>query len=131
MPTKSIILTASIFGVIAVIMGAMGAHALKALLTENALDSFLTGARYNMFHAITLLALAGNGSFIHQKWLNLAVRLIITGTILFSGSIYLLSTKDITGLNQLSILGPVTPIGGVLLILGWLFIGVGVIKNKN
>jgi uncharacterized membrane protein YgdD (TMEM256/DUF423 family) len=131
MGTKSIILTASIFGAFAVIMGAMGAHALKALLTENSLDSFLTGARYNMFHAITLLAISGNKNYIQEKWMNLAVKLIIIGTILFSGSIYLLSTKEISDLDQLSILGPITPVGGVLLILGWLSIGVGVIKKKN
>lgn len=131
MHTKSIILSASILGAIAVIMGAMGAHALKAVLSESALESYLTGARYNMFHAIVLLAIAGNEKFISKKWQSLAVKFILIGTVMFSGSIYLLSTKEATGLDQLSFLGPITPIGGVLLILGWLFLGVGAIKNDK
>jgi len=131
MRTKSIILSASILGAIAVIMGAMGAHALKALLSENALESYLTGARYNMFHAIVILAVAGNKKYIQKKWQSLAVKFILIGTALFSGSIYLLSTKEITGLDQLSFLGPITPIGGVLLILGWAFLGIGAVRNSK
>lgn len=129
MQPKSIIITAAIFGVISVIMGAMGAHALKAVLEPESLSSYLTGAKYNMYHAIALLAIAANSQYLESKWMKNGVLLIIAGTILFSGSIYLLSTSSITGLSLKHILGPTTPIGGILLILGWLSIMLAAIKK--
>ena len=130
MQAKSILVIAAVFGGVSVIMGAMGAHALKAVLAPEALLSYLTGARYNMYHAIALLAIAGNIQYLNTKWLKLSVNLIMVGTILFSGSIYLLSTSSITGIEMSNILGPITPIGGLLLILGWFSIIMGVIKKE-
>lgn len=129
MKPKSIIITAGIFGVFSIITGAMGAHALKELLTPEALESYLTGARYNMYHAIALLAIAGNTAYLNPKWLKNGVLFIIFGTVLFSGSIYLLATSSITGISANSILGPTTPIGGLLLIIGWLSITIAAIKK--
>ena len=129
MKIKTIILIASIFGVISVITGAMGAHALKAILEPEALASYLTGSRYNMYNAISLLAIAGVSPHLEQKWSNNGILLIIWGTILFSGSIYLLSTSTITGLELGSIIGPITPIGGILIILGWISIALAALKK--
>ena len=129
MKVKSIILTATILGALSVITGAMGAHALKAVLEPEALTSYLTGSRYNMYHALALLAIAGIHAHLDPKWMKNGVLLITWGTILFSGSIYLLSTSSITGLNISSILGPITPIGGLLIIFGWVSIALAAVKK--
>ena len=129
MKVKTIIIIATIFGAVSVITGAMGAHALKAVLTPEALTSYLTGSRYNMYHAIALLAIAGLSTHLEQKWMKNGVLLISVGTILFSGSIYLLSTSSVSGIQLGSFLGPVTPIGGILIIFGWVSIALAAIKK--
>lgn len=108
----------------------MGAHALKEVLEPQALESYLTGARYNMYHALGLLAVAGIMDHLDLKWATLGVRLLLIGTLLFSGSIYILSTQQLSGLSISNVLGPITPIGGLLLISGWLIIGLSAIKKK-
>ena len=106
---------ASILGVLSVAGGAFGAHALKGKLTETALGSFETGVRYQMYHAIALLIIA---LFISQnpqlKELVVAGWCFVTGVVLFSGSLYGLSLFGIKAL------GPVTPLGGLAFIIGWL-----------
>jgi len=129
MQPKSILIIAAVLGGISVIMGAMGAHALKAVLEPEALQSYLTGARYNMYHAIALLAIAGNTQHLDPKWIKISVIFTLIGTILFSGSIYLLSTSSISGLSNISFLGPITPLGGLLLISGWFSIIIAAIKK--
>jgi uncharacterized membrane protein YgdD (TMEM256/DUF423 family) len=131
MHAKTTIILAAIFGVIAVAMGAMGAHALKALLTEESLNSFLTGSRYNMYHALALIGLISLSNHLDPKWHRIAGYCFTVGTVLFSGSIYLLSTSSVTGLNISGILGPVTPIGGLVLMSGWISIIIGAVRFKN
>jgi len=111
---KKIVITGAFFAMIAVILGALGAHWLKGKLLEPQLQSFETAVRYLMYHSLALL-FVGFAKEISSKWVS---ALFISGTILFSGSIFLLSTQDITGM-QLSFMGPITPIGGLLLICGW------------
>ncbi len=119
MSNKGILMSAGLMGFMAVVLGAFGAHALKATLDPSALDSYVTGVRYQAWHSIALLAIGFSPENlplkkrIFQCWLS--------GTFLFSGSIYLLSLDGLMGLN-LSVLGPVTPIGGLLLIMGWFLI---------
>lgn len=108
----------SLLGGIAVILGALGAHALEDLISVSQLDSFNTGVRYQMYHAILLVSL-GMSSLVETKALKTIINLLIIGTLIFSFSIYLLSTKSISGLNLGFILGPITPIGGLLLITAW------------
>ena len=131
MNKKNILIWSGILGAIAVIMGAMGAHALKAVLLPEALESYLTGARYNMYHAIILFAMASNTQLLAPKWAKRSSYAFIAGTLLFSGSIYLLSTSTITGINAKNILGPITPIGGLILIFGWGSIVIGAIRSKK
>lgn len=131
MTSKKVLIIAGILGAIAVIMGAMGAHALESLISANSLKSYLTGARYNMVHAITLLALAANKQHLAPKWFKISTYAIFIGTLLFSGSIYLLSTSAITGIEAKSILGPITPIGGLVLISGWVSIVLGALKAEK
>nr|WP_212592516.1 DUF423 domain-containing protein [Sphingobacterium humi] len=101
-------------------MGAFGAHALKKVLSEERLSSFEVGVRYQMYAAITLLIIGFNMEFVSSAdhW---AVYGLLWGCVLFSGSIYLLSFKDLWKVN-LRFLGPITPIGGLLMIVGWLMI---------
>ena len=104
---------AAIFGGLAVILGALGAHALKDLLDATAMESFKTATMYQLFHAIALIALPSSEKFI---W---TARCWIAGIILFSFSIYGLVLDELVGVN-FSFLGPITPLGGLFLIAGWI-----------
>lgn len=115
---KKIISTAALLGMIAIILGAFGAHALKNILSLEQLSTFETGVRYQMYHALFLLFI-GTTNIIGQKTKNNVYNLTLIGTILFSGSIYLLATNNLTPID-FKIFGFVTPIGGVLLISAWL-----------
>jgi uncharacterized membrane protein YgdD (TMEM256/DUF423 family) len=115
---KKIISTGALLGMIAIILGAFGAHALKNILSLEQLSTFETGVRYQMYHALFLLFI-GTTNIIGQKTKNNVYNLTLIGTILFSGSIYLLATNNLTPID-FKIFGFVTPIGGVLLISAWL-----------
>jgi len=105
---------------LAVILGAFGAHSLKESLSANSLASWKTGVLYMMIHGLSILAL-GMASFHldQQSIVQRSAYLFLGGILLFSGSIFLLSTKTLHGL-PVSWLGPITPIGGLLFIAGWL-----------
>ena len=116
--------TASVLGGMAVVFGAFGAHYLKSALTPEMLQAFETGVRYQFYHA---LAIAICGLVFQNNpsgSVRLAARLFLAGIICFSGSIYLLSTRSLTGLEFLAWLGPVTPLGGLLFIAGWISLAV-------
>lgn len=109
---------------VAVALGAFGAHALKARLSPEMLAVYDTGVRYQMFHALALLAVAWAGT----RWPNSAAIsasgwLFVAGTLLFSGSLYALSLSGVRGL------GAVTPIGGLAWLLGWAALAWGVAKS--
>ncbi len=109
-----------------IILGAIGAHLLKALLTESQLQSFETGVRFQMYTGLGLLILTQ----VKNVELNKSTLLIITiGTIIFSVSIYLLALQNVFDVN-LSFLGPITPLGGLLMILGWTWVLISFIRKK-
>ncbi len=111
----------------AVILGAFGAHLLSDMLSADALQSFEVGVRYQFFHGMALLFLSLTPK--PQKFINRTGLLFTIGTLLFSISIYLLSLSTMYGDTGLpAILGPVTPIGGLMLILGWLNLLVGYLR---
>ena len=114
---RKIISTAAIFGMIAIILGAFGAHALKKVLTLDQLATFETGVRYQTYHALFLLFI-GILTDLPQKTKNTIYYLVTFGIFLFSGSIYLLATNDLTSFD-FKVIGFITPIGGLLLILAW------------
>ncbi|TDE05845.1 DUF423 domain-containing protein [Flavobacterium sandaracinum] len=126
---KKILSTAIILGMIAIILGAFGAHALKKVLSVEQLVTFETGVRYQIYHALFLLFL-GLMNDITQRIKKTIYFLVLSGVILFSGSIYLLATNDLTSFDFKTI-GFVTPIGGLLLILAWGVLLVSVINNKS
>ena len=113
-------LVGSISALIAVVLGAFGAHGLKGRLTTEMLNAFEVGVRYQMYHALALLAVAWALSRWPRAEISVAGWLFVAGTIVFSGSLYLLS---LTGVRWI---GAITPIGGVAFLLGWLSLVWGV-----
>jgi uncharacterized membrane protein YgdD (TMEM256/DUF423 family) len=126
---KKITATAALLGMVAIILGAFGAHALKKLITPEQLISFETGVRYQMYQAFFLFFLATQND-IQEKTKKIIYRLIVFGILYFSGSIYLLSTTGITGINFKPI-GFITPIGGLLLIVAWGMLGYSILKSRK
>ena len=124
---KEIILTfGGLFGGLAVIFGAFGAHALKKRFTEDQLKSFETGVKYQMYHALILILTGVSFPFIETSQILMA-SCFIFGTILFSFSIYGLTLSDALG-KKMRFLGPVTPLGGLLLVIGWILFTVNASK---
>lgn len=126
---RKIISTAGFFGMTAVILGAFGAHALKKVLTLEELASFETGVKYQMYHALFLLFI-GLTNHLTAKTKRTISALTIVGIMLFSGSIYLLSTMSISEINFKGI-GFVTPIGGAFLIVAWGILAFQFTKKKD
>jgi uncharacterized membrane protein YgdD (TMEM256/DUF423 family) len=117
MKNRNLIITASTLAVLGVVLGAFAAHILEKQLTFDELNSFQTGVRYQIYHAFALLILA----VLPLNKTSLLARFFIGGTVLFSGSIYLLTLDRLMGVD-LSFLGWVTPIGGLALITAWLLL---------
>ena len=113
----------------AIILGAFGAHALKNYLTIEQLNTFETGVKYQMYHAL-FLAFLGWNSLVAAKAKKSIFRLVVLGVICFSGSLYLLATKNLSGINFKPI-GIITPIGGALLIWGWALLFWNMVKKKQ
>ena len=125
---RTSVITGIVLIVIAIILGAFGAHALKEKLEPAQLNSFEVGVRYQMYHGLALLAL-GLAANQFQFSLKLYNRMIIVGVIALSLSIYLLAIQGIIG-TKLSFLGPITPIGGSILIIAWIILLVRFIRFK-
>lgn len=117
-----------LFCLIAIILGAFGAHLLKDVLNEVQVNSFETGVRYQMFHGLAILMISLNKEYFTNK-LSKVLQIMCIGVILFSVSIYLLNIQGLLGL-KLSILGPVTPLGGIFLIVSWGMLFFIVKKNR-
>lgn len=115
----------SLFGTLAIVLGAFGAHAFKKLISAEKLASFEVGVRYQMYSALVLLIIGFQLDF-DQYSERLAVYGIVAGTILFSVSIYFLSFAEYWKKN-LKFLGPITPLGGLLMIIGWIALGISFI----
>ncbi len=116
------IVTGGLLGLSSVLLGAFGAHGLRNLVSAASISSWQTGVSYQMFHALALLII---GLWLRQggaKLLNWAAILFSLGVLTFSGSIYLLV------LFQVSWIGPITPLGGLLLIAGWLCLCLAALK---
>ena len=127
MKSRNIQIIGTSFILIAICLGAFGAHALKSILIPSQLNSFEVGVRYQIYQGLALLILSIiNNSTPINTWV---IRLITIGTILFSGSIYCLSTFPAILDIQAKFLGPITPIGGTLLIVAWILFLIQKIKE--
>ncbi len=110
-------------GFVAVAAGAFGAHALRQKLPSDALSVFETGARYQMYHALALIGVAWAATQWPSMVIHLAGWCFVTGTVLFSGSLYLLAISE----NRW--IGAITPLGGLAFLLGWLVLAWGTWKR--
>ena len=130
MMNKRIIITASIFGLLAVIAGAFGAHGLKPYLDADKLEVWHTAVQYQFYHVFALLFLS---TFARTKnsLISTSYYLFTLGIVFFSGSLYLLACRDLIGYSWLVYFGPVTPLGGLLFIIGWITLAMASYKTKG
>lgn len=125
---RKILITASILGLLSVVLGAFGAHGLKQLVSAESLVTFETGVKYQMYHAIMLLFVGMNTNLSVQIKRSILI-LVLVGILFFSGSIYGLSTNELSSFDFKKI-ALITPVGGILLISAWLVMIIGFLKNK-
>lgn len=118
----------AVYGLVSVILGAFGAHALKKVLSVEKLQSFEIGVKYQMYSALFLLIVGYILKFEtpSEKWISI---LMIAGTFLFSVTIYLLAFSEVAAIPT-KIIGPITPIGGLLMIISWTMLIFYFVKNK-
>lgn len=129
---RFLLFSGTLLAAIGVILGAFGAHALKAKLTAEQLQIFQTGIHYHFYHAIGILFAGLLLYKIDSPLVSYAGISFIIGILFFSGSLYLLATSSITGLDSYrSILGPITPLGGLSFIIGWILLAVDILKTKT
>jgi uncharacterized membrane protein YgdD (TMEM256/DUF423 family) len=124
---KGFLRTAAILGALAVALGAFGAHGLRKIVPPETVATFETGVRYQFYHTFALLAAAMLYGRYPARSLKIAGGCFITGIVLFSGSLYILTLLQATNTVGLRGIGAITPIGGVFFIVGWicLFLGIG------
>lgn len=128
------LLLIGISGAISVSLGALGAHGLKnklqtGLISPDQLNGFDTAIKYQVYHTLAMLGVVILKLNFSNKFLNWAYNLFFYGIILFSGSLYFLCTRNLFGADWLKFLGPVTPIGGMLFVLGWICLSISAIKK--
>jgi uncharacterized membrane protein YgdD (TMEM256/DUF423 family) len=126
---KKILITAAILGIISIILGAFGAHALKELISPDMQQTFETGVRYQMYHSLFLL-FVGTTPLISEKTKSIILYLVVIGVLFFSGSIYGLATNALTAFDFKSI-AFITPIGGLCFIISWGILFMNLIKTKS
>lgn len=126
---KRIILTAAFFGMLAVILGAFGAHGLEGKVSDSQLETWETANRYHFYHTLAMLFLS-TFSRAKSQSIRVSFAAFILGIVLFSGSLYILSTRQLLGIEQVGILGPITPIGGLMFIVGWIGLFVAAMKHR-
>ena len=126
---KTFGIIAAVYGALAVILGAFGAHALKDKLDAYQHTIYEKAVSYQFYHVVALLAVALLADKLQVKTLSLAGWFFTAGILFFSGSLYLLATRSLLGLDALTpVLGPITPIGGLCFIIGWILLLVSFTK---
>lgn len=120
----------ALFAGLSVILGAFGAHALEAVLSADLQQTYETAARYQMYHGLALLATGLIYGLLPLKAIKWAAACFIIGTVLFSGSLYLLVMLKSGGQVGLGGFGLITPIGGLFFILGWIFLVAGCMQKR-
>lgn len=126
---KGFVKTAALLGAMSVGLGAFAAHALKPVLSNDLLTVFETAVRYQFYHVFALLITGILYNYGNKKFLRWAGLLFISGIILFSGSLYLITWTKAAGTGGFGWLGPLTPLGGLCFIMGWIMIFAGVGKK--
>ena len=127
---KGFLRTAAILGLLAVVLGAFGAHGLKQIVPAETISTFETGVRYQFYHTFALLAAAILLEKFPVRWMRYGGICFITGIVLFSGSLYALTAIQATETVGLRSIGIITPFGGLFFIAGWLCLFVGIGSRK-
>ena len=125
---KKLLITGTVLGILGIILGAFAAHGLEKLVDADAIKSFETGVRYQLYHAFLLLIL-GSTSFLSLKSKKAIFYLVLFGLVFFSGSIYGLATNALSSFDFKTI-ALITPVGGLLLIIAWIVMLIGIIRSK-
>lgn len=125
-----------LLGATAVALGALGAHFLKGklstgLITHDLLNGFDTAVKYQMYHVLAMFGLFIFSKHFNHTYLKYAYNCFLIGIFLFSGSLYFLCTRHLFGADWLSFLGPITPLGGLFFITGWLYISIAAFKKPK
>jgi len=133
MKTKKHLTIATISMVIAIVLGAMGAHYLKETLQlpTDKLESWKTGVLYQVIHSLSIFIVILTATTFKIEKIGAVINLFLAGMLFFSGSIYFLTLNYVWQIDALKFLGPVTPIGGLLMIAGWTVLAVKFIKHKT
>jgi uncharacterized membrane protein YgdD (TMEM256/DUF423 family) len=127
---KFALITGSCLLILAVLLGAFGAHALESRIDEDLLDTYLTANRYHFYHALGMLFVGILAWMHNSRLVQWSMYILLLGILLFSGSLYLLAIGDILAFNT-SWLGLVTPVGGLCFIFGWFLLFMHVLNWKN
>lgn len=127
---KLFLVTGAYIGALSVVLGAFGAHGLKKLVPAESLVSYETAVRYQFYHVFALILTGFLFAHGHPSFMKAAGWLFISGMILFSGSLYLLTYKTATQASGLAWVGPITPIGGMLLVAGWICLALALTKGR-
>src|SRR5437762_14195351 len=117
---KTFLWLGALSGGIAVVLGAFGAHGLKKIVSPDALTIFQTGVQYQMYHTLALLVIAIVYDRLPNKWIKWSGYLFSFGILFFSGSLYMITALKAEERSIPALIGVITPIGGLLFILGWL-----------
>ena len=128
---KKFIAAGALLAAIAVALGAFGAHGLKKIVTPEQLDVFKTGVQYQFYHALGIIIAAIIGQQIEHNLIKRAAWLFFFGIIAFSGSLYAMTLFNALNTEGVKWIGAITPVGGLLFILGWIILGLGISKNQN
>lgn len=127
---KNYLATGALFGAMAVILGAFGAHGLKQIVAAETVQVFQTGVQYQVYHALALLGVG----IIYEKYTNRLVHwagvFFIAGIILFSGSLYAITAFRATETVGTKGIGIITPFGGLFFIIGWILLFLGIMKKN-
>ena len=129
---KKLLSVGALFGMLAVVIGAFGAHGLEGKITEARIITFETGVDYQFYHTFAIFIAVGLAAYFKDELFLRAGWLFVIGILFFSGSLYLLATRTYLGIESWSkIIGPITPIGGLFFIAGWGVLLYGILKKNK
>lgn len=129
---KKLLIAGAIMGMFAVIIGAFGAHGLEGKIKPERIGFFETGVAYQFYHTFAIFVTVFLGAHFKQKIFDRAGWCFLVGILMFSGSLYLLATRVLLGIESWSaVIGPITPIGGLFFIMGWGIMGFGIWKSNS
>lgn len=128
---KNIFKISCLLMALGIVLGAFAAHGLKGKISSDKLLIFETGVKYHLLHALALMVLSFNANYFIEKRFKISVMLLLLGIFFFSGSLYFLSTLELSGMDSLkSAIGPITPAGGLFFISGWLMLAFSMKSSK-